>query len=170
MAGKHAQSAIEYLTTYGWAILIMLVAVVMLFWLGLVSPKTPLQSSCMFPSDMLCQGYVLNSSGNYGLDLGQATGHAIRVTRIACTAENTPSAWNTLQDPITIASGDHQVIAGGPQSFCYKEDGTTIADGRAGGMYKGRIFIEYVELDSGYVHQIAGDVSLKYEDVPVPSP
>ena len=163
--GKKAQAAIEYLSTYGWAILIMLVAVVLLLWLGIVSPRTPLQSTCLFPADMLCRGYVLNTAGNYKIDMGQSTGHPINVTGIKCTANATAGTLDAISPHKMISNGDHDVITNGTQ-FCYLANGS-VASGRAGNMYKGRIFIEYIELDTGFTRQVVGDVSLKYEDVEV---
>lgn len=157
------QAAIEYLSTYGWAILIMLVAIVLLLWLGIISPKTPLQSSCIFPSDFVCRGYILNTTGNYKLDIGQATGHPINVTKIKCTAATSPGTLDTITS-VAISNGDHAIVTDGSQQ-CYDKDGTTVADGRAGDMYKGRIFVEYVEVDTTFTHQIVGDVTLKYEEV-----
>ena len=41
MINKKSQSAMEYLMTYGWAILVVLIALGALFYLGVFSPKTP---------------------------------------------------------------------------------------------------------------------------------
>ncbi|MCD4666841.1 hypothetical protein K8R47_03460 [archaeon] len=38
---KRGQTAMEYLMTYGWAILIVLIALVALFYLGVFNPSTP---------------------------------------------------------------------------------------------------------------------------------
>ena len=49
---KKAQSAMEYLMTYGWAILIILIAVGALFYLGVFSPSTP--STCTATAPITC--------------------------------------------------------------------------------------------------------------------
>ena len=169
MVSLKAQQAIEYLITYGWAILIMLAAVAILFWSGVLNPKTPYSSTCIFPADVSCRAAVLNTSGNIGLDFGQATGHPINVTRFRCTQEKNPSLGSSdnLPSPVTIYNGGHANITDGSQ-VCYKldENGSpVVATGRAGNVYRGRIYIVYVELDTGFTHQVVGDVTLKYEDV-----
>ncbi len=165
---KRGQSAIEYLTTYGWAILILLVVIAALFWLGVINPKSVLQSSCFFPADMSCRAYVMNTTGYVALDLGQSTGHPINVTNFLCTSQNNPALITPLNNPVVIVNGDHQLITDGTQQ-CLDSSGD-IASGSAGNQYKGKIFIEYVELDTGFTHTVAGDVSLKYEEVAMPTP
>lgn len=167
MRQSKAQSAIEYLTTYGWAVLLILVVIAALFYLGVINPKSVLQSSCFFPADLTCRGYALNTSAYVALDFGQATGHPINITKFKCSAERnaTPTA---LSSPITIANGDHRLITNGTQQ-CYTSTGT-VATGTAGNPYKGKFFVEYIELDTGFTHLVVGDVSLKYEQVVMPTP
>ena len=162
------QSAIEYLTTYGWAVLILLVVIAALFWLGVINPKSVLQSSCLLPADMSCRAYIINTEGYVAIDLGQATGHPINITHFRCTAARNPTP-NALSNPLVIVNGDHRLITDGSQR-CYESNDIDPAVGNAGNQYKGKIFIEYVELDTGFTHLVAGDVSLKYEDIAVPTP
>jgi len=51
---KKGQSAMEYLMTYGWAILIILIAVGALFSLGVFSPSVP--NTCQFNTPFMCMG------------------------------------------------------------------------------------------------------------------
>ena len=50
--GKKAQAAMEFLMTYGWAILIILIALGVLFYLGVFNPKTP--STCLASAPLTC--------------------------------------------------------------------------------------------------------------------
>ena len=52
---KKAQSAMEYLMTYGWAILIIAVVLGALFSLGVFSGSNLLGSACVASSGYLCQ-------------------------------------------------------------------------------------------------------------------
>ena len=52
MLNKKAQSAMEYLMTYGWAILVVLIALGALFYLGVFSPRTP--NSCVGSAPITC--------------------------------------------------------------------------------------------------------------------
>jgi len=62
---KRGQSAMEYLLTYGWAILIVLISLSLLFYLGVFSPKTP--NTCMGTAPLVCGDVkVMAASGDLG--------------------------------------------------------------------------------------------------------
>ena len=71
--GKKAQSAMEYLMTYGWAILIIAVVLGALFSLGVFSSSSFLGTACIPQSGYLCSNPVATPSGLV-VTLGQATG------------------------------------------------------------------------------------------------
>ena len=58
---KGGQSAMEYLMTYGWAILIILIALGALFYLGVFSPSTP--STCFIQAPFVCKDVIINDNG-----------------------------------------------------------------------------------------------------------
>ncbi len=69
------QSAMEYLMTYGWAILIIAVVLGALFSLGVFSKASLLGTSCVAGSGFYCANPVLTSSTDtLSVTLGQATG------------------------------------------------------------------------------------------------
>jgi hypothetical protein len=49
MKNRKAQAAIEFLTTYGWAILVIALVLVALGWLGVFSPGKTINQFCQFP-------------------------------------------------------------------------------------------------------------------------
>ena len=72
---KKAQSAMEYLMTYGWAILIIAVVLGALFSLGVFSGSNILGTACIAGSGYLCQTPVYgHSTGNIIVTVGQNTG------------------------------------------------------------------------------------------------
>ena len=90
MMNKRSQSAMEYLMTYGWAILVVLIALGALFYLGVFSPKTP--NTCTGVGPVSCMDTKLGG-GVLNLKLG-ATGvtsityvaaSAITINGVACT-------------------------------------------------------------------------------------
>ena len=69
-----AQSAMEYLMTYGWAILIIAVVLGALFSLHVFSSASLLPQACIATSGYTCSGQVLTSAtGTLKLTFGQAT-------------------------------------------------------------------------------------------------
>ena len=69
MGNKRAQAAMEFLMTYGWAILIVLVALAALFFLGVFNPRTT--NTCLVPAPFTCTDVKLTSTtGTLSLYLG----------------------------------------------------------------------------------------------------
>jgi len=68
-----AQSAMEYLMTYGWAILIIAVVLGALFSLGVFNSASLVGTSCVPLSGYYCANPVLHN-GQLTLTIGQATG------------------------------------------------------------------------------------------------
>ncbi len=73
---KKAQSAMEYLMTYGWAILIIAVTLSVLFSLGVFNSNSINANACVATPGYLCKGAVYShSTGNVIVTLGQDTGN-----------------------------------------------------------------------------------------------
>jgi len=68
-----AQSAMEYLMTYGWAILIIAIVLGALFSLGVFSSSSFVGTTCIPGSGYLCSSPVLHG-GTFTATVGQATG------------------------------------------------------------------------------------------------
>ncbi|MCL5101850.1 MAG: hypothetical protein M1544_00635 [Candidatus Marsarchaeota archaeon] len=73
MKNKKAQSAMEYLMTYGWAILIIAIVLAALFSLGIFSSSSFTGTTCIASSGFLCSSPVW-TNGNFIASLGQSTG------------------------------------------------------------------------------------------------
>ncbi|MGC8647724.1 MAG: Ig-like domain-containing protein, partial [Candidatus Micrarchaeia archaeon] len=58
---QHGQSAMEYLVTYGWAILLIAIVMVLLY-LYVIVPKVVVPSSCTFISGAYCNDMVLGTN------------------------------------------------------------------------------------------------------------
>ncbi len=148
----------EFLMTYGWAVLIMLVVVAVLFMLGVFNPQTASPNSCVLPGGFSCYGYSVKDGGVLELDLGQASGGDIRLTSIGCSAKETDPYIVTVSPAIIVQSGRHKNLTGLPN--CEKADGTYPA---AGEFYRGTIYIGYTDDRTGILHNIVGDISYHVE-------
>ena len=73
MKNTKAQSAMEYLMTYGWAILIIVVVLAVLFSLGLFNGSKIVGTTCRTSSEYICQG-VSYSGGTLSLTIGPSSG------------------------------------------------------------------------------------------------
>ncbi|MDP6139346.1 MAG: hypothetical protein QGI89_04610 [Candidatus Woesearchaeota archaeon] len=57
---KKSQAAMEFLMTYGWAILVVLVAIGALAYFGVMSPDKFLPAKCTLPAGVACVDLGLN--------------------------------------------------------------------------------------------------------------
>jgi hypothetical protein len=109
MFGKKfkAQSAMEYLMTYGWAILIIAVVLGALFSLGVFNSSSLIGTSCVALSGYYCTNPVLSSTGILTLTVGQATGTSYSgVTAYIVPSGTTSSGITSYSNSIgTLSSG-----------------------------------------------------------------
>ena len=65
-SSKKAQAAMEFLMTYGWAILVVLVVIGALSYFGVLSPSTLLPEKCTFPVSVSCTDHTVVGSASAG--------------------------------------------------------------------------------------------------------
>ena len=73
IAKLKSQSAMEYLMTYGWAILIIAIVLAALFSLGIFSSGSLIGTTCIANSGFLC-GTPIAHGTTFTASIGQATG------------------------------------------------------------------------------------------------
>ena len=66
MENKKAQAALEFLTTYGWAFLVILIMIAALAYFGILSPGKMMPERCDFGSNFECTGYEIDYGGAAG--------------------------------------------------------------------------------------------------------
>jgi hypothetical protein len=104
-----AQSAIEFLLTYGWSILVISLAIIAI-------ASSPLFSNifyskyCYISPGFACSQFIVNSTGNLSIMLTQATGLNVNITGIACsTSVASPlpasSQWINVNIPLITGTG-----------------------------------------------------------------
>src|SRR3989344_7614193 len=61
---KKAQAAMEFLMTYGWAILVVLAAIAALAYFGVLSPSKFLPEKCLLETGFTCISSKIESSSS----------------------------------------------------------------------------------------------------------
>ncbi len=146
-----AQSAMEYLMTYGWSILIIAIALVVLFELGIFNGSSLSGTgSCIAQPQFLCTKPILASNGILVATIGEALGQ-VTLTGIACNNNAAqPLSFNSIT-PITINTGETLQMA----FYC------PIPNNAIGTSFNGNLWIQYnTPAESGQIIKI-GSVSLK---------
>ena len=142
MTNRKSQAALEFIMTYGWAILVVLVAIGALAYFGVLSPDRFLPSKCTLRSGIACLDHkatatslVIYVKNSLGYDL---TVDAVKAQQ--CTALGSQGA---------LSNG---------QSATY-----TLTCVNTGSKYNGDVNISYTNTDTGVSHTNQGEVTTKIE-------
>jgi hypothetical protein len=160
-----AQSAMEYLMTYGWAILIIAVVLAALYSLGIFTGSSLAGASCIASPGYYCQNIALNSAGLLSFTFGQNTGTQIYNIQLACGATATTggepgnsAGWSfilsnglavntinnaNLNNGIDLATAETVQVVG---LQCYGPTNAAIANGVIGTTYSGYVWLNYTSI------------------------
>ncbi len=98
---RKAQNAMEFLMTYGWAILIIGVVLGVLYQLGVFGGASHTAAACLVQSGYTCQQPILATNGLLSMQFGSFS--QITITSVACTSTDmNPSTYNSLGTPLTM--------------------------------------------------------------------
>lgn len=151
-----AQSAMEYMMTYGWAIVIIAIALAALIALGVFNPGIFVGQECIVQAGFSCLNYVLSSNGTLMINLEQATEAPINITALGC---NTNVTTMFMQQPDNPPSNQVYMPIGSNYTFdvqCYSFD--TPFNGTIGQLYKGNLVINYTDTLTGFPHVAYGTI------------
>jgi len=85
---RKSQAALEFLTTYGWAFLVILIMIGALAYFGILNPTKVLPNRCNFGAEFQCVDYQMNASG-LKLKLKSNVGRPINIYNISIESETT---------------------------------------------------------------------------------
>jgi hypothetical protein len=96
-----SQAALEFLTTYAWAFLVILIMIGALAYFGILSPSRLLPDRCNFGSEITCDKakmIVNNVNDNtLAMELKSSFGEAVVVTVATVTTDNNVAGACTAQ-------------------------------------------------------------------------
>ena len=144
ISGK-GQAAMEFLMTYGWAILVVLAAIAALAYFGVLSPEKFLGEKCILEPGLACVSHKVEPN-KVTLVLAQNKGRTIIVNSI--TVGSCSGAFTE-----TMLSGtDHTFVIGGSCSNGLQKES-----------FKGDIIISYTEKDYNLTKTAFGNLNTKIE-------
>ncbi len=98
---RKAQAAMEFLMTYGWAILVVLVVIGSLAYFGVLSPSTLLPEKCTFPVSVNCVDHQVKS--NYvSIVVINGAGRDMRIRGVNATSEALSGGCSTKSGAISV--------------------------------------------------------------------
>ena len=153
---KKSQAALEFLTTYGWAFLVILLMIGTLAYFGILSPGKILPNRCTFGSEFQCVDYQISATANtFKLRMKNSLAEPIDVSAMTLSSEGStgytcstppanPTAWKGGQIVDLTWSGCNSATAG----FVADEKGKVL------------ITMKYNSVASGsaYTREVRGEV------------
>jgi len=149
MLSQKSQASLEFLMTYGWAILVVLAAIGALAYFGVLSPDKFLPEKCTIAPGIDCAGFKVETS-SITLVLRNGMGKDLTISEISIessVAGTCKKAFNT-----TFENGAMKTFV---------IDGCS--NGNSGDRYKGDILITYTESMTGLTKTTDGSLTGKIQ-------
>lgn len=171
MESKKAQAAMEFLMTYGWAILVVLIVIGALAYFGLFNVDWLVPERCTLEAGIKCEDYVMNLDGARDYDVSiqflNTLGQDISLTNITLVTQgqsncsmNNPSDGNLLSPANTFAMNQGELATfNSNDANC--EFSTLEADTKANKKMKFDIIVKYKDTSSGFDHTVNGELLVK---------
>ena len=109
-----AQSAMEYLMTYGWAILVVGIVLFGLYDANAFGGGSTLLAACIAQPGFLCSNPQMNTTGNVTVAFGQSTGASMTITGTAC------SNGTAAPSSFTYGLGSADLPSGGEAALIFQ--------------------------------------------------
>ena len=142
---RSSQAALEFLMTYGWAILVVLIAVSALAYFGVLSPGVFLPERCTLPSGIACLDFRVESY-KVIIVLQNGLGEPITMDKVIISSNNQQCLYN---ETTALNNNDKAIITA-----------TECNNGEAGQKFNGAINITYT-VENKLTHTIAGTLRTK---------
>ena len=135
----------EFLMTYGWAILVVLAAIAALAYFGVLSPEKFLPEKCILQPGIACVSHKVEPT-KVTLVISNGLGRTITINNI--DVSGCSGAFGELMQSGT----DHTFVVGG-----------SCSNGAAKEKFKGDITMAYTEKDTNLTKTAYGNLNTKVE-------
>jgi hypothetical protein len=151
---KKGQAAMEFLMTYGWAILVVIAAIAALAYFGVLDPARLLPERCQFPAGMDCIDKASITSTSITVALRNNQGFPVTVDSVNVTGCNTPvvfvGATSTTPEAIPYATAV-------PNNEVFRVQ-VTCTGLTSGAKFDEDFTVGYTNTESGLSNQAVGSV------------
>ena len=148
LTNRKSQAALEFIMTYGWAILVVLIAIAALAYFGVLSPSQFLPSKCTLQPGIACLDHKATPT-TLAVQIQNSLGNDITISRLTasgCTEIASPS-------PSSVSNGGTASYTFSP---CTPPGGSTTK-------YNGQLNITYTASGSTFSHTNQGEITSKIE-------
>ena len=151
---RKGQAAMEFLMTYGWAILVVLISIGALAYFGVLNPSRFLPSSCLLFAGLACTDFAVgDNSITLLLQNGFGKDITIQSFNIINDAGGQACQWGVQNINLKMGDGQQKSISLGQCN-----------NGIIGTKFRGTIYITYLTLD-GLTHTRTGSLTSQVENL-----
>ncbi len=152
----------EYLVTYGWAILVIAIVIAALFALGVFNNQsTP--TVCLFPSDFGCLNSFVYANGGLSINIQQTYSPQINITAIGCNTNKTTQDMLKVSPQITLNAGANASIDGNLTQALKCYSGGNAYTSPVGTTFHGFIMLNYTNTQTGLKYTVVGQLTQRIE-------
>jgi len=151
-SGRKGQSAIEFLLTYGWAILGAMIAIGALSYFGIFNTQRYINDACHFGDQLICEDYVAYQNGTIGVKLQNNFGVDIDINSTIVKSD-----YGTSPDTDAVYSKSSSIAPG----EVFEVTHTITVPGvniPVNNKLKYRMIVTFEQTGSGNLHNQTGDV------------
>lgn len=148
MKKKRSQVALEFLVTYGWAILASMIAIGALTYFGITNPSRTMPDKCIFSNNFLCDDYMIRAPDAVSLKLVNGQGQSLYSPSATVTTPSGSNACTFTSAPAEWVSDQVQEVT------CTVTGAAFLAKDKA----KAKISITYKRSVTGYDQLALGEV------------
>jgi len=150
-----SQAALEFLTTYGWAFLVILIMIGTLAYFGILSPSRILPDRCTMGPEFTCENFQVTPT-QIKIRLKNNLGESV-ATLSASVGTSGASSLTCTVNPPPIAAWKTGEVIDFTFDTCTNANAAGIVSGEKG---KVNITVDYYTLTGGsaYLRQVAGEI------------
>ena len=153
---RKGQAAMEFLMTYGWAILVVLAAIAALAYFGVLSPSTLLPERTTFTAPLAnVDSALIENDGTVEIAFRNNVGTTITILNATGTYNGTDDCLNP-----TSLTGDVDTPIGNGEGFLIAWN---CSSGSTGDRFKAGLTFSYINQDTDQTRKHTGTVSGKYQ-------
>ncbi|MCX8200253.1 MAG: hypothetical protein N3G76_02175 [Candidatus Micrarchaeota archaeon] len=140
---KKGQAAMEYLMTYGWALLVIVLVLGALIYLNVLNPQSRLQDTCNLPIGFKCEVAGLTQDGYLKLRITNQQAISLANLAVACKEGSGIGATAKFSSGQTLSPGESKEFTCPEQLF----SGTK----QIGEISSGEVMVKYSDGADKYV-------------------
>lgn len=156
---KKGQAAMEFLMTYGWAILVVLAAIGALAYFGVLDTASMLPERCAFPAGIDCIGKAVVSANDNTIDFVLQNSNGAAITAVAGTATTSDDCANGNS---TVCDASAGACTPGSSNISIANNGKVryriTCDSITAGRFKSDIGVQYLDSNTGLTLSASGSI------------